>query len=110
MTLRKSIWEGETTSGRDVGEALRDLDTQLRQTPLQSTVEGVFTYAPPFFLRAKTSPREVVLVRAQPAKGPGLIATGMLDWDWKGSQGVRINSVVGLTAGGRYLLTFRLVS
>lgn len=110
MTLRKSIWGNSNVSGRDVGEALRDHDETLRALPASSTIEGVFTYAPPFFLRAKTSPNEVVLVRAQPAKGPGLIATGMLDWDWKGAQGVRINSVTGLTAGGRYLLTFRLVS
>lgn len=110
MTLRKAIWGADSVTGTDVGEALRDLDTRQRQIPQQSTVEGVFTYAPPFFLRAKTPPSEVVLVRAQPAKGPGAIATGMLDWDWKGTKGVRVNSVVGLTFGGRYLLSFSLVS
>jgi len=110
MTLRKAVWGHDSVTGTDVGEALRDLDTRQQQSPVQKTVEGTFTYAPPFFLRSKNAPSEVVLVRAQPVKQPGLVATGMLDWEWKGTQGVRVNSVVGLTLGGRYLLTFRLVS
>lgn len=109
MTLRKSVWGSDDVTGTDVGEALRDLDTRQRQTPLQNTIEGVFTYAPPFYLHSKTQPSEVVCVRARPDKGPGVVSAGQVEWDWKGAKGVRVNSVVGLTLGGRYRLTFRLV-
>jgi hypothetical protein len=110
MTLRKSVWGEGSVTGTDVGEALRDLDHRQRNTPLQTTVEGVFVYAPPFYLRSKNRPSEVVLVRAQAPKGDGVISTGSIGWEWKSERGVKINSVVGLTLGGRYRLSFRLVT
>jgi hypothetical protein len=110
VTLRKAVWGSGSVTGTDVGEALRDLDHRQRDTPLQTTVDGIFVYAPPFFLRSKVPPSEVVLVRAQPPKGPGAISTGSIGWEWKSGQGVKINSVVGLTLGGRYRLSFRLVT
>lgn len=110
MTLRKSIWGKDHVDGRDVGEALRDHDQTLRSIPKSYDIEAVFTYAPPFYLRAQTNPSDVVLVRARPDKGPGSIATGIVGWEWKSSRGVQINSIQGLTPGGRYLLTFRVVS
>lgn len=110
MTLRKSIWAGENATGRDVGEALRDHDETLRGLPRTLRVEGTFTYAPPFYLRAKAPPRQVNLTRARPDKGPGLISSGMVEWDWSAKSGVRVKAIAGLTLGTRYLLTFELVS
>jgi hypothetical protein len=110
VTLRKSIWEKDSVDGRDVGEALRDHDETLRKIPTSYDIEAVFTYAPPFYLRAKFNPSDVVLVRARPDKGPGVISTGSVSWEWKSARGIQVNSIVGLTAGGRYLLTFRVVS
>jgi hypothetical protein len=110
MTLRKGVWGGGNASSRDVGEALRDHDQTLRDIPTTTTVEAVFTYAPPFYLRAKKRPKTVTLDRTQPYKEPGLVATGMVSWTWKGSEGVRIDAIEGLSVGDRYQMTFRLVS
>jgi len=89
---------------------MRDISTRQRETPSIVRREGLFTYAPPFYLRSATNPTSVTVVRAREDKRPGLVSTGMVAWSYSPDRGgVQIESIAGLTAGGRYLLTFELV-
>jgi hypothetical protein len=106
--LRKALWNSGTVDGRDIGEALRDLDGAQKLNVRVRVVERAVTYAPPIFLNADSIPAAVFLGRCKQAKTFTSVSAVAVAWTWTGSQ-VRIDSIPTLTVGTPYEMAFLVI-
>lgn len=106
--LRKGIWKSGAVDGRDIGEAMRDLDGAQKLNATLRSVERNVTYAPPIYLSADSIPAMVFLGRCKQAKTFTSVSAVAVAWTWTGSQ-IRIDSIPSLVVGTPYEMAFVVI-
>lgn len=108
-SLRKAIWAtGADPSPRDIGEALRDVDTAFTQLVPMSVVTSVVIGGTSFAVNADHAPVAIVVGRVTVHQSPAAVPwSAAIDWGWNGTN-VVVTTIGGLTAGVKYDITLLL--
>lgn len=109
--LRKRIWDtGKPADPRDVAEAFRDVDAQLRLIYRRDIKQVTTTYDPPFYLEYPRVPVGIVLVSIRETKtSPAVIDAGMVAYDYIAPR-IKIVGIAGaLVVGTSYDMTFEVI-
>lgn len=110
--IRKRVWTtGDKLDPRDIAEAFRDTDQQLRQIYRRELKQGTWLYSPPFYFEYPRVPSAVVLVSIRVSKQqPSVIDAGMVAWDYAAPR-IKIVGIAGagMVLGTNYEMTFEVI-